>query len=241
MKTAKNDYSVGFTLMEEGKYPEAAHFFLDIWKYDPIDGTAILNCGACLWFGLKNYFFLLKKMCFSACRSGAFDELFITYLLNPSDYKYSLFVQQLRKVVLNHEINRLRNCLDAAEFCFNKAYELGKKGVALIWLVTLTRGTGQYHKCRQLVLKASEEPDISTKDMAEAKERADNIPRWEADLDQIARMSGGWVIPNTTFLFPRTIDQLIPIVEDINKLFKNTTTPSDAKKVSWWKFLKNRP
>ncbi len=212
------DSDVTDKLMREQKYAAAAKKYLDAFISNPGKESAILNCGVCFWQSVKKYLSTLSQMTFDACRCRTPDQLMLTYLVNPAKFPGTLYAQQLRKVVPASDLARLSKCLEVAERCFTLAGKLGDKSIPLLWMVTLTRGTGRYEDCRNLVRQASADSTIPAKEIEEAKKWAEDIKKWEQDLASIDNRTGGWVIPNNYWLKSSVLDEISPVVEEADRV-----------------------
>ncbi|MBI1914787.1 MAG: HEAT repeat domain-containing protein [Planctomycetes bacterium] len=192
---AKEAAQAGLKLLQERKYSEAADQLFAAYSLNPTDETNLVNCGVCFWLGAKEYFRLAATVTIAGCRSGSPEELFITFVCNERKLPAGLLGQQVRRAVGKEDAEGLMECIGTAERCFRKVYGSKKQGLALVWLISLLRGTGRFQECQATFSEAQRGGLLSEKDLAEAKEFVDGIPHYEADISSLTGSTGGWVIP----------------------------------------------
>lgn len=206
----------------KGEHGKAAAGFLRAVQVDPQDASSVTHCGVACWLAVKVYLKLIGPGTIQSCRSGAADELVLTYLMLPKQFPGGVFASQVREAVPENELKRIAGTVRAAEQCFRRGYQLGDKGGGLLWLVALLRGTGRFQQCRQVVDQAAQDSSVPREELNECQEWADGISAYEADFKWLKEATEGWVIPKQDRLLSAALNAVVPTASQVLKLF----TPS---------------
>jgi hypothetical protein len=146
--------------------------------------TDIAYCGICFWFAVLAFFRLGAKTNIGSCKSGAPEELFLTMTLKPAEYPGGVIGDHLRSAVSPSSMRQIKRCLDAAQFCFQRATELGKPGLGILWQVALYRGTGRFPECAAAATAARSH--VSDSDRKDIDSYARTYAGYDSDFSWLA-------------------------------------------------------
>ena len=186
----------------------AEHFFQAYLGQDnsKFNGNDIVHCGLCLWLTVKRYLQHAAISTIASCRSGAPDELLLTLIVQGDKYPAGVLGRELRELVDPDDVRQLRTYLKTADACFQRGAELGQAGFALVWRVTVLRGSGEFDECRRVMEDAKKAGRASSDDLAEAESLVQGIAAsYEPDLRWVGDPQVQWVIPPRQYFRPQLL------------------------------------
>ena len=114
------------------------------------------------------------------------------------------------------DVQRLRTFLTVADACFRRGADLGQEGFALVWRVTVLRGSGHYKECTTVFEEAKKADKASSKDLADAEGIVSKIAQsYAADLQWIGSPEHQWIIPPGQYFRPQLLRNIEPVAQRI--------------------------
>jgi len=211
METADELKARGSKCMEAKSWAEGADFLFRAYQADPERTGCLSDCGANLWIGAHKSLLHLASVTISGCKSNMPDEIFLTYLLQPSRYPGGRLAAQVRAAVPDEIIEKLRTCVRVAESLFRRAEPRG----GTLWRLDLLRGTGRFDEARSAFREAIKQDTISRDLIPNAERIIDQIKLYEQDFAWLDNAAGGWVIPSADRVSVAEIDRLYAVAQRI--------------------------
>lgn len=196
----------------------AEHFYKSHAETTDPEAKAIdiAHCGICFWFDVLAFFRLGAKTNIGSCKSGAPEELFLTMTLKPAEYPGGVIGSKLRSAVSPASMKQLNRCLEAAQFCFRRAIELGRPGLGILWQVALYRGTGCYVECTAAAATASK-LEMSADDRKDIENYARTFAGYESDFNWLATAPCNSIIASDKWVQPEILECMNQVCALIEK------------------------